>query len=128
MEKGVYRMVDAKVVEKPWGHYQVLQEGLHYKIKNILVNAGEQLSLQVHEHRAENWVVVHGTANVIRGPNLSKLKTTQLSVQESITIPKKWIHSLVNVGLQPLVVIEVQHGSYLGEDDIQRFEDKYGRA
>ena len=119
MEKGVYRMVDAKVVEKPWGNYQVLQEGLHYKVKNILVNAGEQLSLQVHEHRAENWVVVHGTAN---------LKTTQLSVQESIIIPKKWIHSLVNVGLQPLVVIEVQHGSYLGEDDIQRFEDKYGRA
>jgi mannose-6-phosphate isomerase-like protein (cupin superfamily) len=121
-------MVDAKVVEKPWGNYQVLQEGLHYKVKNILVNAGEQLSLQVHEHRAENWVVVHGTANVIRGAKLSNLKTTQLSVQESIIIPKKWIHSLVNVGLQPLVVIEVQHGSYLGEDDIQRFEDKYGRA
>tara|TARA_R110002110_G_scaffold160_2_gene646 strand:+ start:4939 stop:5331 length:393 start_codon:yes stop_codon:yes gene_type:complete len=115
-------------VEKPWGYYEVIKIGFHYKVKNILVNAGEQLSLQKHEYRTENWFVAHGTALVTRGPTLKKLKTTELSAQQSITIPKKWIHRLSNSGLQPLVIVEIQHGAYLGEDDIERFEDNYGRA
>ena len=92
------------------------------------MNAGEQLSLQKHEYRTENWFVAHGTALVTRGPTLKKLKITELSAQQSIIIPKKWIHRLSNSGLQPLVIVEIQHGAYLGEDDIERFEDNYGRA
>ena len=108
---------------RPWGTYTVLEEGSHYKIKRIVVNPGQKLSLQKHQHRAEHWVVIEGTAKIINGNKESILNTN-----ESTFIPQGEKHRLENPGETPLMIIEVQTGSYLGEDDIQRFEDIYGRV
>ena len=111
-----------RVVYRPWGNFDSVDEGERYKVKRITVNPGAKLSLQMHHHRAEHWVVVSGTAKVYRGD-----EEFLLTENESIFIPLGHKHSLENPGKKPLEIIEVQSGSYLGEDDIVRFEDKYGR-
>ena len=110
------------VVARPWGSYEVLTEGERFQVKRIMVNPGEALSLQMHHHRAEHWVVVRGTAEVTIGSDV-KLVTEN----ESTYIPAGHRHRLENPGKIDLVLIEVQSGAYLGEDDIVRFEDRYGR-
>ncbi len=107
---------------RPWGTFTVLEESSNYKIKRIVVKPGASLSLQMHHHRSEHWVVVSGQAKVINGEQELILNTN-----ESTFIPKGNKHRLENPGLLDLVLIEVQTGDYLGEDDIIRFEDKYGR-
>ncbi len=107
---------------RPWGSYTVLEEGPRYKIKRIVVNPGASLSLQMHYHRSEHWVVVRGTAKVRIGE-----EEKFLHENESIFVPKSTKHRLENPGKIPLEIIEVQNGEYLGEDDIVRFDDVYGR-
>ena len=108
---------------RPWGWYDSIDQGDRFQVKRIVVNPGARLSLQMHHHRAEHWVVVRGTAEVTNGE-----KTFLLGENESTFIPLGHIHRLTNPGKVPLEIIEVQSGSYLGEDDIIRFEDSYGRA
>ena len=108
---------------RPWGTYTVLGEGQGFKIKRVVVKPGQSLSLQMHHHRSEHWVVVFGTANITVGDN-----TTLMTQNESTYIPIGARHRLENPGITDLVLIEVQCGSYLGEDDIVRFSDSYGRA
>lgn len=109
-------------VYRPWGSYTVLEEQPRYQIKRISVKPGAQLSLQMHHHRHEHWVVVSGTARVVNGDQEILLYENQ-----STYIPSGTVHRLENPGVIPLELIEVQNGSYLGEDDIVRFEDVYGR-
>ena len=109
--------------ERPWGRYDVIDEGDRYKVKNIEVKPGSSLSLQVHHHRAEHWVVVEGTAMI----QLNDDKQL-LSENQSTFIPLGCKHRLSNPGKIPLRIIEVQSGSYLEEDDIERFDDNYGRS
>lgn len=110
-------------VHRPWGWYDSIDSGERFQVKRIVVNPGAQLSLQMHHHRAEHWIVVKGTAEVTNGD-----KTFLLAENESTFIPLGHTHRLANPGKVPLEIIEVQSGSYLGEDDIVRFEDTYGRA
>jgi mannose-1-phosphate guanylyltransferase/mannose-6-phosphate isomerase len=112
-----------RTVARPWGTYTVLEEGDGFKIKRIVVNPGQSLSLQMHHHRSEHWVVVSGTARVTNGESSLLLRKN-----ESTYIPAGNKHRLENPGLLDLVMIEVQSGDYLGEDDIVRFQDNYGRA
>jgi mannose-1-phosphate guanylyltransferase / mannose-6-phosphate isomerase len=112
-----------RTVARPWGTYTVLEEGEGFKIKRIVVKPGQSLSLQMHHHRSEHWVVVSGAAQVTNGEEVMLLK-----VNESTYIPAGNKHRLENPGLLDLVMIEVQSGAYLGEDDIVRFQDNYGRA
>lgn len=112
-----------KTVMRPWGTYTVLEEGDGFKIKRIVVKPGASLSLQMHYHRSEHWVVVSGTAKVVNGEQDLLIRTN-----ESTYIPAGHRHRLENPGKVDLVMIEVQSGSYLGEDDIVRFEDRYGRG
>ncbi len=109
-------------VYRPWGKYDSIDNGSRYQVKRITVNPGAKLSVQMHHHRAEHWVVVSGTARVTNGD-----KTFLLSENESTYIPVGVVHALENPGKVDLELIEVQSGSYLGEDDIVRFEDRYGR-
>ena len=109
-------------VKKPWGSYQIIEEGSIYLVKNITVKPGGQLSLQSHNNRSEHWVVVSGEAEVI----IDDKKIILLS-NESIYIPKKSKHRLMNNGNENLVIIEVWHGENLSEKDIERYEDIYGR-
>jgi len=108
---------------RPWGHFTVLDAGERYKIKKILVHPGETLSLQMHFHRSEHWVVVRGTAQVTVGG-----KETLVHENESIYVPKGATHRVSNPGKVALEIIETQVGEYLGEDDIIRFNDVYGRS
>ncbi len=110
-------------VYRPWGKYDSIDTGERYQVKRITVKPGEKLSLQMHHHRAEHWIIVSGTAKVTLSDN-ARLVTEN----ESIYIPIGMTHSLENPGKLPLEMIEVQSGSYLGEDDIVRFEDRYGRV
>ncbi|MCK5777425.1 MAG: mannose-1-phosphate guanylyltransferase/mannose-6-phosphate isomerase [Rhodospirillales bacterium] len=110
-------------VYRPWGWYQSLDMGERFQVKHLMVKPGAGLSLQSHQHRAEHWVVVSGTAKVTRGDDI-----LTLSPNQSTYLPAGTKHSLENPGDVPLRVIEVQTGSYLGEDDIVRYEDRYGRA
>jgi len=110
-------------VHRPWGKYDSVDSGDGYQVKRITVKPGAKLSVQMHHHRAEHWIVVSGTAKVTNGD-----KTFLLSENESTYIPIGVIHALENSGKTILELIEVQSGSYLGEDDIVRFEDKYGRV
>ena len=112
-----------RTVSRPWGTYTVLEEGAHFKIKRIVVKPGAALSLQLHHHRSEHWVVVQGMARVINGECELYVNTN-----ESTYIPAGHKHRLENPGLLDLVMIEVQSGEYLGEDDIVRFADQYGRS
>ena len=108
--------------ERPWGTYTVLDEHNAYKIKRIEVQPGQRLSLQMHHHRSEHWVVVSGTAKVTCGEMVRIF-----NVNESTFIPVGANHRLENPGVIPLIIIEVQNGEYLGEDDIIRFQDDYYR-
>ncbi|QYY32306.1 mannose-1-phosphate guanylyltransferase/mannose-6-phosphate isomerase [Cupriavidus pinatubonensis] len=110
-------------VLRPWGSYEGVDSGERFQVKRIVVNPGASLSLQMHYHRAEHWVVVKGTARVLNGD-----KTVLLSENQSTYIPVGTMHRLENPGKVPLEMIEVQSGAYLGEDDIVRFEDNYGRT
>ncbi|KAF1709384.1 mannose-1-phosphate guanylyltransferase/mannose-6-phosphate isomerase [Pseudoxanthomonas kalamensis DSM 18571] len=110
-------------VYRPWGAYDSIDMGERFQVKRITVNPGAALSLQMHHHRAEHWIVVSGTAKVTRGEDI-----LLLSENESTYIPLGVKHRLENPGKVPLELIEVQSGSYLGEDDIVRFEDVYGRS
>ncbi len=111
-----------KLMHRPWGHYLSIEEGSNWQIKKIEVYPGESLSLQMHHHRSEHWIVVQGTARVEIN-NATKI----ISQNESTYIPLGSKHRLSNPGKIQLILIEVQSGDYLGEDDIIRFEDKYGR-
>lgn len=108
--------------ERPWGTYTVLDEHNGYKIKRIEVKPGQRLSLQMHHHRSEHWIVVSGTAKVTCGE-----KESIVNINESTFIPLGMNHRLENPGVIPLTIIEVQSGEYLGEDDIVRFQDDYNR-
>lgn len=110
-------------VYRPWGYYEVLLKGKDFKVKRLMVNAGCRLSLQMHRHRAEHWVVVGGEATVINHHRLIKLQANQ-----STYIPQNTQHRLSNEGSEPLFVIEVQTGTYLAEDDIIRLDDAYDRT
>lgn len=112
-----------RTMYRPWGKYTVLGEGPGYKMKEIEVNPGGCLSLQLHHHRSEHWVVIEGTARVTLG---EEVKTVQTN--ESIFVPVQTKHRLENPGKEPLKIVEVQNGTYLGEDDIVRFDDEYGRC
>ncbi|MEW8097330.1 MAG: mannose-1-phosphate guanylyltransferase/mannose-6-phosphate isomerase [Candidatus Thiodiazotropha endolucinida] len=109
-------------VYRPWGNYETVDECDRFKVKRIVVNPGASLSLQQHHHRAEHWVVVKGTAQITKGE-----KEILLTEDQSVYIPLGTKHRLTNPGLIPLEIVEVQTGSYLGEDDIVRFSDEYGR-
>lgn len=111
-----------RTVHRPWGTYTVLEEGPGYKIKRIVVKPGASLSMQLHRHRSEHWVVISGTAKVV-----NDTKDYRLSPNESTFVPAGNKHRLANPGKEDLVIIEVQAGSYVGEDDIVRFDDIYGR-
>jgi mannose-1-phosphate guanylyltransferase/mannose-6-phosphate isomerase len=111
-----------RTVVRPWGTYTVLEEGKHFKIKRIVVKPGASLSLQMHYHRSEHWVVVSGTASIVNDDKNMLVRTN-----ESTYIPPGHRHRLENPGIIDLVMIEVQSGEYLGEDDIVRFDDVYGR-
>lgn len=108
--------------ERPWGKYKILLHHPRYKIKEITVNPGAALSLQMHHHRSEHWVVIEGTAKVTNGD-----KVSILSENESTFIPLGTVHRLENPGKIPLKIIEVQNGPYTEEDDIVRFQDNGGR-
>ncbi len=109
-------------VHRPWGYYEGLDSGERHQVKHLLVHPGASLSLQMHHHRAEHWVVVKGRAGVTVGDKVSILEENQ-----SVYIPLGTTHRLSNPGTEPLSIIEVQSGAYLGEDDIVRFDDVYGR-
>jgi mannose-1-phosphate guanylyltransferase/mannose-6-phosphate isomerase len=110
-------------IQRPWGYYDSIDDGERFQVKRIVVHAGASLSLQMHHHRAEHWVVVRGTARVTRGDEVFLLSENQ-----STYIPIGIRHRLENPGKLPLEMIEVQSGAYLGEDDIVRFQDTYGRG
>jgi mannose-6-phosphate isomerase-like protein (cupin superfamily) len=107
---------------RPWGSYTILEEGLNYKVKRIHVNPHSRLSLQLHRHRNEHWVVVSGTAVITNGDRIF-----DASPNASVYIPAQTIHRLENRGEIPVELIEVQYGDYLGEDDIVRLDDDYKR-
>ncbi len=109
-------------VHRPWGWYDSIDMGERFQVKRIMVKPGASLSLQMHHHRAEHWIVVQGTAEIVNGD-----KTLLLTENQSTYIPLGQVHRLSNPGKVPLEIIEVQSGSYLGEDDIVRYQDTYGR-
>lgn len=115
--------INHREVYRPWGVYDSIDVGSRYQVKRITVNPGAKLSVQMHHHRAEHWIVVSGTAKVTNGE-----KTYLVTENQSTFIPIGQIHALENPGVIPLELIEVQSGSYLGENDIVRFSDKYGRV
>jgi mannose-1-phosphate guanylyltransferase / mannose-6-phosphate isomerase len=117
-EKNLHRKV-----HRPWGWYDSIDQGPRFQVKRIMVKPGARLSLQLHHHRAEHWIVVSGTAEVVNGDQVLMLTENQ-----STYIPLGQKHRLSNPGKTPLEIIEVQSGSYLGEDDIVRFDDSYGRS
>ncbi|MFB3071114.1 MAG: phosphomannose isomerase type II C-terminal cupin domain [Nitrospirales bacterium] len=110
-------------IHRPWGSYTILEEGPGYKVKRISVFPGGRLSLQSHHKRSEHWVVIAGTARVTCGE-----KVSDLGPGDSTAIPVETKHRLENPGKVPLEIIEVQNGPYLGEDDIVRYQDDYGRS
>ncbi|WP_439862032.1 mannose-1-phosphate guanylyltransferase/mannose-6-phosphate isomerase [Pseudomonas sp. MBLB4136] len=115
--------INHREVYRPWGVYDSIDNGHRYQVKRITVKPGAKLSVQMHHHRAEHWIVVSGTAQVTNGD-----KSYLVTENQSTYIPIGQVHSLENPGVIPLELIEVQSGSYLGEDDIVRFADKYGRT
>lgn len=122
-QQGAPEHLEHLTVHRPWGSYTVLEEGPGYKVKRVTVNAGGRLSLQLHHKRSEHWVVIAGMARVTRGDEVF-----DLLVGQSTAIPVETKHRLENPGGDTLHIIEVQNGPYLGEDDIVRFKDDYGRT
>jgi len=116
------------IVYRPWGSYTELEKGERYRIKRITVKPGEALSLQLHYHRSEHWIVVKGTAKVVLEDERGELREYFVHENESIYVPKTRKHRIINPGKVPLEIIEVQVGEYVEEDDIVRFEDKYERV
>ncbi len=116
-------VLEHRKVMRPWGWYDSLAQGVGFQVKQICVQPGKSLSLQSHKFRSEHWIVVSGTAKVIRDT-----ETLYLNANESTFIPQGFKHQLSNCGTEPLLVIEVQSGTYLGEDDIIRYADEHGRA
>ena len=112
----------SRAVRTPWGKWHVLTTGKGFQVKRLEVNPGHRFSLQFHERRSEHWVVVSGTGTVTLGE-----RALQVRPGRSLFIPRKAKHRLQNIGRAPLVVIEVQRGTYLGEDDIVRLQDDYRR-
>jgi len=112
----------APVEHRPWGSFSLLEQGPRYKIKRIEVEPGHRLSLQMHYHRSEHWIVVSGTAKVVCGD-----RELILGNNESTYVPQGTHHRLENPGAIKLVLIEVQNGEYVGEDDIVRYQDDYAR-
>jgi mannose-1-phosphate guanylyltransferase/mannose-6-phosphate isomerase len=108
---------------RPWGYYESIDDGDRFQVKHLMVKPGAQLSLQMHHHRAEHWVVVSGTGRITRGQD-----NMLLGPNESTYIPMGMTHRLENPGKLPLHIIEVQSGAYLGEDDIVRMDDVYNRS
>ncbi len=121
-ERGAREGLEHRTVRRPWGSYTVLLEGERFKIKKVEVFPGKRLSLQMHYHRSEHWVVVQGSAKVTKGE-----EEYLVQVNESTYIPKGMKHRIENPGHVPLWIIEVQNGEYVGEDDIVRFQDDFGR-
>lgn len=122
-QQGAPEHLEHLTVHRPWGSYTVLEEGKGYKVKRVTVNPKGRLSLQMHHQRSEHWVVITGTARVTRGEEIF-----DLAVGQSTAIPAETPHRLENPGTSMLHIIEVQNGPYLGEDDIVRFQDDYGRT
>ena len=122
-QQGAPEHLEHLTVQRPWGSYTILEEGPGYKVKRVTVNPGGRLSLQMHHKRSEHWVVIAGTARVTRGDEVFDLQ-----VGYSTGIPMATRHRLENTGGATLHIIEVQNGAYLGEDDIVRFQDDYGRG
>lgn len=120
--RGVPQATQHRHVARPWGSYDSIDQGSRFQVKRITVEPGAALSLQMHHHRAEHWIVVSGTAKVTKGR-----ETFLLTENQSTFIPLGEVHRLENPGKSLLEMIEVQSGSYLGEDDIVRLEDTYGR-
>ena len=120
---GRHEHINHRKVFRPWGMYDSIDDGHRYQVKRITVRPGAKLSVQMHHHRAEHWIVVSGTAKVTKGD-----KTYLVSENQSTYIPVGQVHALENPGVIPLELIEVQSGAYLGEDDIVRLQDVYGRA
>lgn len=112
-----------EICERPWGHYESILLSSRYQVKRITVQPGGVLSLQSHHHRSEHWIVVSGTARVTIGETVRLVSENQ-----SVYVPLGAVHRMENPGKVPMELIEVQTGAYLGEDDIQRFEDIYGRS
>jgi mannose-1-phosphate guanylyltransferase/mannose-6-phosphate isomerase len=121
-EQGRYETALHREVFRPWGSYDSIDNGDRFQVKRLVVKPGATMSLQLHHHRAEHWIVVSGTAQITRGED-----TFLLGENESTYIPVGTKHRIANPGKVMLHIIEVQSGSYLGEDDIVRFEDIYGR-
>ena len=122
---GVYNQIleqSGQDGKRPWGHYQVISDNLEEKVKRVVIEPGKRLSLQRHKYRSEHWYIVHGNAKVT-----CNNEEKSLSPGQSIDIPIGATHRVENVGLEELVFIEVQQGDYVGEDDIERFEDDFGR-
>ncbi len=118
-------MTKAQALEhdvRPWGEYFVLADEPTFKVKRIIVTPGQRLSLQLHHKRSEHWFVVHGSGTVTLGDSVR-----EIGAGEAIDIPMGTAHRMENGGTEPLVFVEVQHGSYFGEDDIVRLSDDYGR-
>jgi mannose-6-phosphate isomerase len=109
--------------ERPWGNFQVLDEGVGYKVKRIVVLPGKRLSYQKHAERSEHWMVVAGSGTVTLDG-----RETPVAIGQTVDVPEGTAHRIENTGDQNLVFIEIQRGSYLGEDDIVRLQDDYGRA
>jgi len=122
-QQGAPEHLEHVTVHRPWGSYTILEEGDGYKVKRVTVKPGGRLSLQMHHRRSEHWVVIAGTARVTRGEDVFDLQ-----VGQSTAIPVETRHRLENFGQEILHIIEVQNGPYLGEDDIVRFKDEYGRT
>ena len=122
-KENVDQALNHRQVNRPWGFFDSIEKGDRFQVKKITVKSGGRLSLQRHKKRAEHWVVVKGKALVTRGT-----ETFELEENESTYIPIGVKHRLENPFLEPVEIIEVQSGSYLGEDDIERFEDMYGRG
>jgi mannose-6-phosphate isomerase-like protein (cupin superfamily) len=122
-------VIEAPASARPWGTYSVLSKGERHKIKRIEVSPGGSLSLQYHLHRSEHWVVVQGTARVVIYNHGEESGSGKLVHEgESVFVPKGFLHRMENPGCIPLEIIEVQIGEYVGEDDIQRVSDNYGRV
>jgi mannose-1-phosphate guanylyltransferase/mannose-6-phosphate isomerase len=113
---------------RPWGYYQSLDIGDLHQVKRIVVKPGARLSLQRHKHRAEHWTVVQGVAEVTVGMDMDQLEVKTVKENESVYIPLHAVHRMANPGKTPMAIIEVQYGDYLGEDDIERLQDDYGRT
>lgn len=122
-KRGAPEHLEHRTVFRPWGSYTVLEEGKGYKVKRVSVNPGGRLSLQLHHQRSEHWVVIAGVARVTCGR-----RVFNINIGQSTAIPKDTRHRLENPGSEQLHIIEVQNGPYLGEDDIVRFQDDYGRG